>query len=226
MSDDPKTDSKETPTAQQVASCSPNLATFTQADIKADVVANKASSKKVSTKGLTARQKKFVQARLDGLSNSDAARKAGYAETSVNSQKPAVNPRVKATLAELLLLEIPLDVAATKIREGINACETKIATFEGQITDTKDFIAWGERRAYLELWAKLTGNVTSKVELTGAGGGPLQIERYAHLSDAQLVEARQLIERAVQLVEGPVVDAVATAVEEEPVDGVKREEPL
>jgi len=61
------------------------------------------------------------------------------------------------------------ELIAQKLREGLEAKDTKIATFEGQITDSVEVVAWGERRAYLDMVIRLRGDYPKeelKVDVT------------------------------------------------------------
>lgn len=52
-----------------------------------------------------------------------------------------------------------------RIAEGLDAQETVFAKFEGKITDSRDVIAWGERRAYAEMICKIKRVITPENEL-------------------------------------------------------------
>jgi hypothetical protein len=52
---------------------------------------------------------------------------------------------------------IPAEKIAQRIAEGLDAIEVRTATFEGKITDEKEYISWSERGRYTELAARLYG---------------------------------------------------------------------
>jgi len=102
------------------------------------------------------------------LNDTDAAREAGYSEQSALSGKPMQSNAVQVAFLQLMEEACPDQLLVKKIREGLDAMETKIATFEGTISDSKDFISWSERRAYLELALKARRLITR--EPVEAGG--------------------------------------------------------
>ena len=50
-----------------------------------------------------------------------------------------------------------LEQIGQRVAEGLDAMETKFFHFEGRLTDQRHVIAWGKRRAYIELAAKYAG---------------------------------------------------------------------
>jgi hypothetical protein len=58
---------------------------------------------------------------------------------------------------------------AARRREGPNAVDVKVASFEGKITDQKAFADYGERRAYAELIVKLGGHFVSTNRIESPG---------------------------------------------------------
>jgi hypothetical protein len=74
-------------------------------------------------------------------------------------------PRVEENFRDIIRRHVPAEKIAMRIAEGLDATETRFATFEGKITDSKECIAYGERRQYAELAAKLSGVYPDKKEL-------------------------------------------------------------
>jgi len=60
-------------------------------------------------------------------------------------------PGVRAELEKILRRWIDPEKLGRRIAEGLDAMETKFAQVEGQFTDAREVIAWGERRAYIEM---------------------------------------------------------------------------
>lgn len=73
-------------------------------------------------------------------------------------------PQVKAKAAQRLaaFIDPHLEQVAKRIIEGLDAQETKFFQKDGLVTDTRDVIAWGERRAYAETAMKALGIVAEK----------------------------------------------------------------
>lgn len=101
---------------------------------------------------LNVRQRKYLDGLSQGLTRRQALDYAGYSETT--RPVSVENSSVKAAFARLIRRAAPAHKIAYRIAEGLDAKETKFFQFEGRVTDQRDVIAWGERRAYAELAAK------------------------------------------------------------------------
>lgn len=86
-----------------------------------------------------------------------AALDAGYSESTAAHADRNIIPAAERNFRDLVRRHIPAELVIQRIAEGLSATETKIATWEGEITDQRDLVAWGERRMYAELAAKLGG---------------------------------------------------------------------
>lgn len=116
--------------------------------------------KKNGKHNLTARQAKYIAGLAEGKNKKEAALAAGYALSSAHSVRQAVEkPNVREAFAQLIRNTIPAKKIAQRIMEGLDAVETKFFQFEGVVTDSRDVIAWGERRAYAQLAAEYGGRV-------------------------------------------------------------------
>ena len=62
-------------------------------------------------------------------------------------------PQVKLKAAQrlALLIDPSLEIVANRIKEGLDAQETKFFQKDGVVTDSRDVIAWSERREYAAL---------------------------------------------------------------------------
>lgn len=109
----------------------------------------------------TQKQVKHAQGLLAGKSNRDAARQAGYKPNTYN-HADRLMPALKLNFQELVRREIPPELVVKRLREGLDATTTKVATFEGEITDEAEYVDHGERRAHLELAAELGGYAEKK----------------------------------------------------------------
>ncbi len=105
----------------------------------------------------TAKQRAYLDNLTKGLSRTEAKRLAGYSETTKPGQ--IETPQLKAQFGRLIRQHVPAHVLARRIAEGLEAKETKFFQSEGVVTDSRDVIAWGERRAYAEMAAKFGGYV-------------------------------------------------------------------
>lgn len=70
----------------------------------------------------------------------------------------AVAKHVMSVKSAMRTVGITEELIAQKIREGMDATETKIASFEGAITDKLELPDMGERRAYLDMALRLRGD--------------------------------------------------------------------
>lgn len=106
---------------------------------------------------LRPRQRKYVEGRFQGMSKEEAKRYAQYAETT--DPRKIENSSVKAAFARLVRRAAPAHKVAQILADGLEAKETKFFQYEGRVTDSRDVIAWGERRAYAQLAAEYGGYV-------------------------------------------------------------------
>lgn len=127
-------------------------------------------AKKISAK-LRTRQRKAIKAKLNGMSSSQAAREAGYSETTARHADREVfdRPSVQSAFAALMEKQgITDELLTRRIHEGIGAKETKFFQKDGIVTDRREVIHHGERRAHVELALKLKGHLKDKMEISGA----------------------------------------------------------
>jgi len=103
------------------------------------------------------RRQKFVAGMVEGKSMRQAALYAGYSPSMAAQACREILPQVQGLFREALHHKISVGKLAGTIAAGLDATETKTATFEGKITDTLDLVNWGERRASAELAARLMG---------------------------------------------------------------------
>jgi phage terminase small subunit len=106
-------------------------------------------------KALDPRQRKYLENRAKGLNKTNAALKAGYSpDMARNAAVKIEKPEVKDAFAKLIRQYVPAHRIAKRIQEGLDACETKFFQKDGVVTDSKDVIAWSERREYAKLAAE------------------------------------------------------------------------
>lgn len=107
-----------------------------------------------SVRKLGAKQQTYVKALAEGHSRNEAKALAGYSEAT-----PSTNIEKQQDVAHCLKLLIrnrcPPERLARVVEEGLSATKSEFFTHQGVVTDQRDTVAWAERRAYVELAAKL-----------------------------------------------------------------------
>lgn len=114
----------------------------------------------------TVRQARFVEDRAEGKSARRAALDAGYSESSADHATTEILPAAERAFCEVIRRAIPVERLVQRLNEGLDAVEVKVAASDGKITDQREFVDYGERRAYAELIVKLGGHFvpTSRIE--------------------------------------------------------------
>ncbi len=116
---------------------------------------------------LDVRERRYVEGRLKGKSKRQSALAAGYSESMADNAGIAIeNPDVRRAFRELARQAVPAEKIVKRLAEGLDAMETKFFQEKGEVTASRDVIAWGERREYLELAAKFGGYFVDKSEVT------------------------------------------------------------
>ncbi|MGD0567040.1 MAG: hypothetical protein ABSA78_01440 [Candidatus Sulfotelmatobacter sp.] len=83
------------------------------------------------------------------MSKREALRAAQYSENTAPSR--VENSSVKAAFARIVRRAVPAHKLAQRIAEGVDAIETIFFQKDGIVIETRDVIAWGERRKYTQL---------------------------------------------------------------------------
>jgi phage terminase small subunit len=116
------------------------------------------------------RQRKYVKGVLSGKSGRQAAKDAGYSARTADratvqiESKPAVVQAFKAVLEKAGITD---ELLARRLREGVDAKETKFFAHQGKVIDKRQTVHHGERRAHVELAMKIKGHLIDKHEITG-----------------------------------------------------------
>lgn len=113
---------------------------------------------------LNDRQRKYREGVLQGMSRRQALDYAGYSENTRASR--VENQTLTASFAKMVRIAVPAHKLAHRIAEGLDAQETKFFQKDGNVVETRDVVAWGERRAYAELAAKFGGYIENKKDGT------------------------------------------------------------
>lgn len=116
---------------------------------------------------LNTRQRKYVAGAMSGKTPRQAALDAGYSPSVAQTASKTINktPAVRALF--ILALEkagITDEMLAQRLHDGLNATETKLAQKDGVFQDSRELIAFPERRATVELVARLRGLMVEKTE--------------------------------------------------------------
>lgn len=122
---------------------------------------------------LDARQRKYLAARMAGKPKQAAAIEAGYAPSTARAAKNIETPSVRKAFEALIQETIPGPKIAERLAEGLDAQETKFFQKDGRVVETRDVVAFGERREYLKLAAEYGGYHVPKAEVTP--DGPIQV---------------------------------------------------
>jgi hypothetical protein len=91
------------------------------------------------------------------MSRREALRAAQYSENTAPSR--VENASVKAAFARIVRRAIPAHKLVQRIAEGVDATETVFFQKDGVVLESRDVIAWGERRKYIQLAAEYGGYV-------------------------------------------------------------------
>lgn len=140
---------------------------------------------------MTGKQKEYIKQRVKNptATKKDAAIAAGYALSTAGNPYMVESSEVKKAFQELIRKKITAEKIADRVAEGLDAKETVFFQKDGIVCDSRDVVAWGERRAYAQLAAQYGGYFTPQVEMTGA---------VVHiLTPAEKAEAAETIKRLV-----------------------------
>lgn len=120
-------------------------------------------------RALKPKQQKFVLGMAAGLSPRRAALEAGFSEgTADNARKDVLEkPGVEAALKDVVRRAIPNELLAERLREGVDAKRTEFFAHQGHVISKREVIDLGQRRQYIELAAKLGGQVKDSMEIDG-----------------------------------------------------------
>lgn len=109
---------------------------------------------------LSIRERKMLKGIVNGLRPSEAARQAGYAESTIKAHLNQIlgKPRVIEAINKILDDQGLSDEKLIEVlAKGIDATEFHYATLEGKITDTMESPDWRTRYKFLDTALKLKG---------------------------------------------------------------------
>ncbi len=113
---------------------------------------------------LTPLQLALVKNLVKGMSLSDAAIAAGYSENNARQSGYQALTAIREKAPQILDKHgLSEDALIDKyLRPALDAQETEFAKFQGQITDSRDVVAWGPRLQALDMAFNLHGSYAAK----------------------------------------------------------------
>ena len=122
------------------------------------------ASPQLQPRRLTPRQRVLVRNLTKGMSITASAIAAGYSEKNAGQLGHQVLERIREKMPQILDKAGLTDYALIEkyLKPLLEAQETEFAKFEGQITDSRDVIAWGPRAQGLEMAFNLKGSYAPK----------------------------------------------------------------
>lgn len=132
-------------------------------------------SKKKPAHDLTPKKRRYIQERLKHplKSKKDCAIAAGYSPNTAHNVAAKVERGCREKLMESMKRHgISDDYLIKRLKEGLNAKDTKYFAHEGRVRDKKTSIDHNARRSYLDMAFSLRGDFIDKkeLEITGVGG--------------------------------------------------------
>jgi hypothetical protein len=115
---------------------------------------------------LTPQQKLLVKKLAEGMSITEAARAAGYADNGYVGQLGSqALEAIRLKMPEVLERHGLTDDSLVEnyLKPALKAEETEFAKFEGRITDQRNVVAWGPRLQALDIAFNLKGSYAPKV---------------------------------------------------------------
>lgn len=114
---------------------------------------------------LTSQQRSLIRNLVKGMSITDAAREAGYADNGYVGQLgsqalEAIRLRMPEVLDKAGLTDESL--IEKYLKPALEANETEFAKFEGRITDEREVVAWSPRLTALDIAFNLKGSYAPK----------------------------------------------------------------
>ncbi len=115
---------------------------------------------------LDRRQCLYVEGVAARKSRRRAALDAGYSLSSPNNPGHNIERgSVREVFAELIRANVPPELIVQRIREGLDAVETKCFVHEGGVIYSRPLVNFTERRHYVELAARMGGYYVDKQEI-------------------------------------------------------------
>ena len=109
---------------------------------------------------LPERKREYVKNLAKGMDKRSAALSAGYSKSTARCPGDRIeNEDVREVMRSLVHAAIPPKQIVETLRAGLEATETRLASFEGKFTDERKVPDYGKRLAYAEVAAEYGGYV-------------------------------------------------------------------
>jgi len=145
---------------------------------------------------MKAMRKEYVKNLMTGMTKNDAATAAGFSPSmAANAAHRIETPEVRdeiQSLQKALLVEVPTQLLAQRLREGLDATTVKIARKDGKFTDERTFPDYCVRLRYIEKITAMSGRDQPQPVATNNNGGPINLKV---LTNEELKERRKWLER-------------------------------
>jgi len=114
------------------------------------------------------RGKLIARAILEGKSDTQACKDAGYSDSYANSHKKEImnNPEIKKSFTAIMdAAGLTDEHIAARIKELSTAKETKFFADKGKVVETRDVEALGTQADMIQFAARLKGHLVDKTEV-------------------------------------------------------------
>ncbi len=123
-------------------------------------------------KRLTLKQRKWLKAYLKSGNATEAARQAGYQAKSDTAFEQIGFQNVRKLQPHIARWIDEHELSETRLKElliqGLTAKETKFFQHEGEVVTEREVVAWGPRRAFLDMALRVRGMYAAeKLDLGG-----------------------------------------------------------
>lgn len=134
-------------------------------------------------KRLSEREKILLRELAKGATYAQAARAAGYSEKNLTQSGFQAFEHIKAKMPEVLERKGLTDDAVIDkyLVPALEAQETEFAKFKGEITDSREVVAWGPRLTALDMLFKLKGSYAEEK----SGGAAVAVQIVNHIERPQ-----------------------------------------
>ena len=96
---------------------------------------------------LNPRQRKYVEGVISGKTKFAAALETGYSRASAENAGHIIEgPDVRKAFEAICQQAISIELLASRVREGLDAMQTRFFDYKGVITDQRQVIAWDTKR--------------------------------------------------------------------------------
>lgn len=116
-------------------------------------------------RNLPIKKQRFVKEVASGKSKKASALAAGYSPSTARATGTIETPDVKAAFSAILRQRIRPSAIVKRIKEGMDATETKYFSKDGVVTDSREDVNFRERREYTTIAAQMGGYWNPKQDI-------------------------------------------------------------